>query len=99
MILGATAAMGRTPTLNPSPQGGGRRRPWRFGSFLSLPLVGFGPFRRMDRSGGAVQGEKALRATLEWQEAEQGLASAKSVAKQGGGVGASAQASASEILS
>lgn len=72
MVLGASERPGRTPTLGPSPQGGGRRRPWCLGSFVTLPLEG--------------------------RDAEQGLASAKSVAKQGGGVGVSTHAIASEVL-
>jgi len=71
MVLGGSEFAGRTPTLNPSPQGGGRRKSRPFGSFVTLPLVG--------------------------REAEQGLALAKSVAKQGGGVGASAYTSAREV--
>ncbi len=31
-----------------------------------LPLAGFEPWRRQNRSGGAILGEKAMRATLEW---------------------------------
>lgn len=71
MMLGATTSMRRTPTLNPSRQGGGRRRLRPFGSFGSLPIAG--------------------------REAEQGLAFAKSVAKQGGGVAVSMQAGAGEV--
>jgi hypothetical protein len=72
MVLGAIDSMRRTPTLDPSPQGGGRRKPWRLGSFDTLPLVG--------------------------REAEQGLASAKSVAKQGGGVGVSTRSELGEVF-